>query len=121
MPGGRPDDTMDILALLICAVISLAAAWVVAQPLLGGASAGPVEDGGPEDPGRRALEVEKGIVYQAISELDMDYAAGKLSEADYRALRAKQEVLALEILKALDAAPPGASETSAPTPKSGRQ
>ena len=102
---------MDPIALLICAVLALGAAWAVAQPLLAGPSAG--EDA--EDDPARLLKVEKEILYQSIHELDLDHAAGKLSEADYHALRTKQEAQAVELLKAIDAAtapPPGSPPAS---------
>jgi hypothetical protein len=105
---------MDPLALLICAVITMGVAWVVAQPLVSGpedAAAG--EGGNPEEHPARLLQVEKEILYQSLHELDLDYAAGKLSEADYRALRAKQESQAVALLKAIDAA--GAPEPQAPS------
>ena len=98
---------MDPIALLICAAIVLGAAWVIAQPLLQGAEAGPPSGKAAKpDETVRLLQVEKGILYQSIHELDLDYAAGKLSEADYRALRAKHEAQAVDLLKALDAASP---------------
>lgn len=107
---------MDLIALLICGALALGAAWVVAQPLLGGpgsASAGEAAE--PEDPAR-PLHVEKAILYQAIQELDLDFAAGKLSEADYRALRAKQEAQAVELLKAIDGTAAGRKPASKPSP-----
>ena len=110
---------MDPMALLICAALTLVAAWVVAQPLLVGASGAPAAQADGEDPAR-PLKVEKEILYQSIHELDLDYAAGKLSETDYRTLRAKQEAQAVELLRAIDAAsrPP---KRSSPTAKADRQ
>ncbi len=108
---------MDPIALLICAAIALGAAWVVAQPLLSGSEAA-LRSGQAANPNEaaRLLHVEKDILYQSIHELDLDYAAGKLSEADYRALRAKHEAQAVELLKALDAAAPTASPPAADPP-----
>ncbi len=107
---------MDPIALLICAAIALGAAWAVAQPLLSGSADTSAAAGGVTAEDRaRLLTVEKEILYQSIHELDLDYAAGKLSEADYQALRARQEAQAVEILKALDAAPP---VPKSPTPSS---
>jgi hypothetical protein len=108
---------MDPIALLMCAVLALAAAWVVAQPLLAGPSAAPAAQADAEDPAH-LLKVEKGILYQSLHELDLDHAAGKLSEQDYRALRAKQEAQAVDILKAIDAATATAPQSSAaPRPR----
>jgi hypothetical protein len=99
---------MDPIGLLICAALAIGAAWVIAQPLLKGPEAPPPPGGQATNPHEavRLLQVERDILYQSIHELDLDYAAGKLSEADYRALRAKQEAQAVNLLKALDSAAP---------------
>ncbi len=106
---------MDPVALLICGVLALVAAWVVAQPLLAGPGAAPAGDAGAGEDPARLLRVEKEILYQTIHELDLDFAAGKLSEADYRALRAKQEAQAVELLKAIDVT---TAPLRTPSPKS---
>ena len=110
---------MDPLALLICAAITMGVAWVVARPLVSGPGDTVAAEGdGPEEDPARLLQVEKEILYQSLHELDLDYAAGKLSEADYRALRAKQESQAVTLLKAIDAGavpePQASSEPSMP-------
>ncbi len=51
----------------------------------------------------RELREEKRRVLTAIKELDFDYAMGKLSEADYRAVREAYQVRAVQVLRALDA------------------
>lgn len=109
---------MDPIALLICAAITLGAAWLIAQPLLGGRGASSdAEANDPDDDPARLLNVEKEILYQSLHELDLDYAAGKLSEEDYRALRARQEAHAVDLLKAIDAATQPVKPAS-PKPKS---
>lgn len=108
---------MDPIALLICAAITMGVAWVVAQPLVSGPEDLAGGDGsGPEEEPARLLKVERDILYQSLHELDLDYAAGKLSEADYRALRAKQESQAVALLKAIDAAEAPASSPSSGPP-----
>ncbi len=103
---------MDPMALLICAVLTLGAAWVVAHPLLAGPGAGGAAGEDAADDPARLLKVEKAILYQSLHELDLDHAAGKLSDTDYRALRARQEAQAVELLKAIDAA----TTPAAPSP-----
>ena len=49
-----------------------------------------------------ALQEEGEAALEALRELDFDYAVGKLAEEDYRALRARLELRALTVLKALD-------------------
>jgi len=109
---------MDPVALIICAAITLGVAWVIAQPLLAGPGAGGAPEKDPDDDPAHLLTIEKEILYQTLHELDLDYAAGKLSEADYRALRAKQEAQAVDLLKALDAATVPPANPSSPKPKS---
>lgn len=108
---------MGPVALIICAAITLAAAWFIAKPLLAAPGVAPGGPGDPNDPGEdpaHLLKVERDILYQAIHELDLDYAAGKLSEADYRVLRARYEAQAVDLLKAIDAATGTAASSSSP-------
>ena len=51
----------------------------------------------------RELREEKRRVLSAIKELDFDFAMGKLSEPDYRAVREAYQLRAVEVLRALDA------------------
>lgn len=48
------------------------------------------------------LQEEREAALEALRELEFDYALGKLAEHDYRALRARLELRALTVLKALD-------------------
>ncbi len=52
---------------------------------------------------QRKLFTNKETTYAAIKELDFDYHMGKLSEQDYKELRAKYEKKAIGILKELEA------------------
>lgn len=61
---------------------------------------------GAQASGREELETEKRLVLQALRELDLDYQAGHLAEADYQALRARDEARASRVLRQLDALPP---------------
>ena len=54
---------------------------------------------------RAALAARRHEVLEEISDLDLDYETGKLSEEDYRALRADARGRAAEVLQALDALP----------------
>jgi hypothetical protein len=58
---------------------------------------------------RRHLEHDKAEAYGAIRDLELDHHIGKLSDADFRALRSKYETQALEAIAALEAAQPPAS------------
>ncbi|MFQ5666105.1 MAG: zinc ribbon domain-containing protein [Candidatus Binatia bacterium] len=53
---------------------------------------------------REPLERQKLAAYAAIKETEFDYRMGKLSEADFQALRDKYTAQALEAITALEAA-----------------
>ena len=68
-------------------------------PLLG-AAADPLE----VTASRRAdLETEKARLIEEIHELELDYATGKLSEPDYRAVEGRLKARAVDVMRALDA------------------
>ncbi|MDW8293501.1 MAG: zinc ribbon domain-containing protein [Anaerolineae bacterium] len=52
---------------------------------------------------REALEAERRAVIHSIRELDFDFRTNKISEADYRALRAALVQRGAEVLRALEA------------------
>lgn len=57
----------------------------------------------PAYAGQRELREERRRLLRAINELQFDYEMGKLSEADYRAVRQGYELQAVEVIRALDA------------------
>jgi hypothetical protein len=54
------------------------------------------------DPLFENLIVQRDATYSAIRELETDHAMSKLSDADYKSLRAKYETKAVSILQELD-------------------
>lgn len=60
------------------------------------------ESDGADAEDRSPLEFERDGLYAALRELAFDHGAGKLSQADYEALRADYEVRAAAVLAALD-------------------
>ncbi|HEX9868554.1 MAG TPA: cytochrome c-type biogenesis protein CcmH [Candidatus Tectomicrobia bacterium] len=63
------------------------------------------EDGEPSilDPDARSpMELERESLYAALRELDFDYRSGKLSQADYEALREDYEARTADVLAELD-------------------
>jgi rRNA maturation endonuclease Nob1 len=54
------------------------------------------------DPVLEDLIVQRDATYAAIKDLEFDHAIGKLSDADYKSLRAKYETKAVAILQELD-------------------
>ncbi len=66
---------------------------------------------------RRDLQAQKKSLYATLRELEFDYHAGKLSEADYTSLRTEYEAQALSLLKELDSLGTGAPSLSTPEPR----
>ena len=52
------------------------------------------------------LEAEKARLIAEIHELELDYATGKLSEEDYRALEARLKTRAVEVIREIEARAP---------------
>ncbi len=50
----------------------------------------------------RQLQEEQDRVYEAIRELDFDHRMGKVEQEDYQQARARYEMQAVELMKALD-------------------
>jgi hypothetical protein len=50
-----------------------------------------------------ALLAAKQATYRSIVDLELDHKVGKVSDADYLAMRKQQELEAIELLRALDA------------------
>ncbi len=55
-----------------------------------------------EDQERIDLEIEKQVILSSLSELDIDLAQGRLTQADYQRLKATDEHRLLQILNKLD-------------------
>lgn len=96
---------MLALFTLLFTAVALAVAW----PLLRGyrPAAVPPAEAAP-DP-RQELLRQKGELYAQIRDLDFDYAAGSIAEADYRQTRGQIEAAAAETLKALEGLGAGAA------------
>jgi rubrerythrin len=88
------------LNLALGFVLVIVAAAFVAAPFLSQEAPG---DGVGRAP-RGQLERQKIDAYAAIKEAEFDYRMGKLSDADFAALREKYSAQALEAIAALDSA-----------------
>jgi len=93
------------MVTVVAIVLLLIAFALVALPFL---QAEPEPEPRPADfEGSRAdLEHRKLEAYVAIRDVEMDYRMGKLSDADYAAVKSKYTNQAIEALAALDTAPP---------------
>ncbi|MBI5035124.1 MAG: zinc ribbon domain-containing protein [Chloroflexi bacterium] len=86
------------IALVIVGSIAL-----VAYPLFRRSEDLDVAFVGVSDPVYENLVTQRDATYSAIKDLENDHAMGKLSDHDYRSLRAKYEMKAVAILQELDA------------------
>jgi hypothetical protein len=91
---------MEVLVFFCIALILLAVVWFVAAPL----RAPEADRRTIEDPRVADLEARKEAKYREIRDAELDRAAGKLSQADWRRQDAELRREAIEILKQLDRA-----------------
>jgi hypothetical protein len=96
---------VDALVFPLVALVLLAVVWFVTEPL----RRPDTGDAMVEDPRVEELEARKEAKYREIRDAELDRAAGKLSEADWRRQDAELRREAIEILAALDRARGGES------------
>jgi hypothetical protein len=85
--------------VLLAALILLAVAWFVTAPLRRADQSEPQRS---EDPRVAELEARKEAKYREIRDAELDRAAGKLSDEDWRRQDAELRREAIEILRELD-------------------
>ena len=88
-----------MIEILLGALLFLLVAAFVLGPLRQARSEG---GGGEEDPRLAELESRKEAKYREIRDTQLDHAAGKLSDEDFRRQDAELRREAVEILKQLD-------------------
>ncbi len=96
---GRPrpiPGLSEVEVVFGVALLALLAAFVL-RPLWGGEA-----EGGGEDPRVADLEARKEVKYREIRDTELDHAAGKLSDEDFRRQEAELRGEAAEILRDLD-------------------
>ena len=89
---------MDVAVVLFFAVVLAAVVWFVTAPLRRPEGAADER----EDPRLAELEARKEAKYREIRDAELDRAAGKLTDADWRRQDAELRSEAVEILKTLD-------------------
>lgn len=75
-----------VLVLLWLVILGIVASVYIAYPLF--KSMGSFTDIDPAEARMQTLALEREQSYSALADLDEDYETGKLSEADYKELRA---------------------------------
>jgi hypothetical protein len=89
---------MDVLVFFLIALILLAVVWFVTDPL----RRPETSRAELEDPRVADLDARKEAKYREIRDAELDHAAGKLSEQDWRRQDAELRREAIEILSELD-------------------
>lgn len=90
------------MVTIAIAVMIVAAFAVVAYPLLNNTRETGSLNPGRIDPALESLVVQRDATYAAIKDLEFDHAMGKLSDGDFKSMRAKYEAKAASILQELD-------------------
>jgi hypothetical protein len=93
-----------LLAALLIAALLAFVFWLLSSPFRQGAPAAAADVAGSDE--RRALESAREAKYAEIRDNETDFATGKLSEEDFRALDRVLRGEAMEILRALTAGSP---------------
>lgn len=97
------------MTALACIVVALGAAWIVIAPLVLRLKA-PLSDGPDRLSELRELQALRDVAYETLRDIEFDYHAGKIDEADYRELTARYQDEALQLMRRMDllsAAPAG--------------
>ena len=90
------------MVTIIIALVIIASVAAVAYPFF---MQSPADDAAftfAGDPAWENMVVQRDAAYSAIKDLELDNTMGKLSDADYKSLRAKYESKAVTILQELD-------------------
>ncbi len=107
-----------MIELALGVVLAAAAVWFVLAPILRPAAAD-AEAGGSEDAGDDPDDdlSPRAVALRALKEIEFDRATGKLTDADYDALKAKYTAEALAALRGEEGSGRG-DETPPPSPVS---
>jgi hypothetical protein len=90
------------MVMIAIALMIVGAVAIVAYPYFKPANELDIAFNGASDPVLENLIVQRDATYAAIKDLEFDHAMSKLSDADYKSLRAKYETKAVAILQELD-------------------
>ena len=107
------------MVLVLMGLVVFAAIIIVGYPLVNARFQEAAPPSGEGDERLERLAGARREVFEALRDLDLDRATGKLAEKDYQQLRGRYEVQAAQVLQELDAvsAPP----VTAARPKNGRK
>jgi hypothetical protein len=103
---------MIILAGILLVVGLL---WLILSPIVAGKAA-PLADGPDRLEELRELKALREIAYETLRDIEFDYHAGKIGEADHRELTARYKAEALAIVRRIDALEEPAADPAASSP-----
>lgn len=90
------------MVMIATAIMIVAAFGIVVYPYFKTSRELDVSFTSTTDPVVETLVVQRDATYAAIKDLEFDHAMSKLSDVDYKSLRAKYEAKAVSILQELD-------------------
>jgi hypothetical protein len=90
------------MVMLGTAIMIVAAFAIVAYPYFKTSRELDISFASATDPVVETLVVQRDATYAAIKDLEFDHAMSKLSDVDYKSLRAKYEAKAVALLQELD-------------------
>lgn len=93
---------MDVISIAVITLMVLLALWWVLRPLLGRQERFQLHAASITQQTLEELVHRRDATYAAIKDLELDFAADKVSPADYQQLRARLTGQAAEILKQID-------------------
>lgn len=93
---------MDVVSIAVITLMVLLALWWVLRPLLGRQERFQLNAASTTQQTLEELVYRRDATYAAIKDLELDFAADKVSPADYQQLRARLTGQAAEILKQID-------------------
>jgi len=90
---------MTILAGIL---LVLGVSWFVLSPLVKGLAA-PLTDGPDRLEELRELRALREVAYETLRDIEFDFHAGKISQADHQELTERYKVEALDLVRRIDA------------------
>ena len=108
------------MTALACILVALGALWLVIAPLVLRSKA-PLTDGPDRLSELRELQALRDVAYETLRDIEFDYHAGKIDDADYRELTARYQGEALQLVRRMDllstapdGTPPAVAATRSP-------
>ena len=103
------------MIVLAAILLVLGLLWVVLSPLVEGKAA-PLADGPDRLEELRELKALREIAYETLRDIEFDFHAGKIGEADHRELTARYKAEALAIVGRIDDLEAAAARPAPRTP-----